>query len=165
LSADMYELTQQMCLEAGLPAYEISNHARPGDESTHNRIYWRYGEYAGVGPGAHGRILIGDVRHATVTEKMPERWRELAEASGHGLVTNDPLTWEEEGDEYLVMGLRLVEGIEPKRYRQLSGRALDQQRIDELVGYGFVEVLGAERLRVTQKGLPVLDAVVADLAA
>ncbi len=165
LSADFYELTQELTQRAGLPAYEISNHARPGQESVHNLIYWRYGEYAGVGPGAHGRLLIDGKRHATAAEKLPFEWEKKVTARGHGLVTDDILTWEEEGDELLVMGLRLREGIDPDRFASLSGRRIEQRQIDELRKIGFVEMLPNGNLRVTDKGWPVLDAVVADLAA
>jgi oxygen-independent coproporphyrinogen-3 oxidase len=165
LSADFYELTQDLTRDAGLPAYEISNHARPGQESIHNLIYWRYGEYAGVGPGAHGRLLIDGHRHATAVEKMPFEWQKKVAARGHGMTTDDILSWEEEGDELLVMGLRLREGIDPGRFAALSGRPLDPRHIDELKRIGFVETLPNGNLRVTDKGWPVLDAVVADLAA
>jgi len=165
LSADFYDLTQELTVKAGLPAYEISNHARPGQESRHNLIYWRYGEYAGVGPGAHGRLLINNQRHATATEKLPFDWQKRVQARGHGLVTDDILTWEEEGDELLVMGLRLREGIDPQRFHRISGRAISQRQINELKAIGFVETLPNGFIRVTDKGWPVLDAVVADLAA
>ncbi|WP_417309057.1 radical SAM family heme chaperone HemW [Devosia sp.] len=165
LSADFYELTQELANSAGLPAYEISNHARPGQESRHNLIYWRYGEYVGVGPGAHGRLLINNQRHATATEKMPFDWQKRVASRGHGMVTDDVLTWEEEGDELLVMGLRLREGIDPRRFSMLSGRAISEKQIDELKAIGFVETLPNGFIRVTDKGWPVLDAVVADLAA
>jgi oxygen-independent coproporphyrinogen-3 oxidase len=165
LSADFYELTQELTRAAGLPAYEISNHARPGQESIHNLIYWRYGEYAGIGPGAHGRLLIDGQRHATAVEKLPFEWQKKVLARGHGMATDDILTWEEEGDELLVMGLRLREGIDPNRFATLSGRRIDQRQIDELKRIGFVETLPNGNLRVTDKGWPVLDAVVADLAA
>ena len=165
LSADLYELTQELTATAGLPAYEISNHARPGQESRHNLLYWRYGEYVGVGPGAHGRLLIGNQRHATATEKLPFEWKKKVEARGHGLVTDDLLSWEEEGDEMLVMGLRLREGIDPRRFAQLAGRTLSDEQIAELKSIGFVETLPNGFIRVTDKGWPVLDAVVADLAA
>jgi len=165
LAADFYELTQELTAEAGLPAYEISNHARPGQESTHNLLYWRYGEYAGIGPGAHGRLLVGNERHATATEKLPFEWQKRVLAKGNGLVTDDVLTWEEEGDELLVMGLRLREGIDPRRFTKLSGRAISDHQIRELKSIGFVETLPNGNLRVTDKGWPVLDAVVADLAA
>ncbi len=165
LGAEFYELTQELTQKAGLPAYEISNHARPGQESRHNLIYWRYGEYAGIGPGAHGRLLINGQRHATATEKMPFEWQKRVATRGHGLVTDDILTWEEEGDELLVMGLRLREGIDPERFAQLSGRRISDRQIRELSQIGFVETLANGHIRVTDKGWPVLDAVVADLAA
>jgi oxygen-independent coproporphyrinogen-3 oxidase len=165
LAADFFELTQELTKEAGLPAYEISNHARPGQESKHNLLYWRYGEYVGVGPGAHGRLLVNNHRHATATEKLPFDWQKRVDSRGHGMVTDDVLTWEEEGDELLVMGLRLREGIDPARFAQLSGRKISDHQIRELKQIGFVETLPNGNLRVTDKGFPVLDAVVADLAA
>ncbi len=164
LSADFYELTQEICTRAGMPAYEISNHARHGEESEHNLLYWRYGEYIGIGAGAHGRLLIDNVRHATATEKLPQKWAKLVAVNGHGLITNDRLTWEEEGDECLLMGLRLREGIDPERYHQLSGRKLAAAQIEDLTKIGFLQTLANGNLRVTDKGWPVLDAVVADLA-
>jgi oxygen-independent coproporphyrinogen-3 oxidase len=165
LSADFYELTQELTRDAGLPAYEISNHAVPGQESRHNLLYWRYGEYAGIGPGAHGRLLINNQRHATAAEKLPFDWQKRVLSRGHGLVTDDVLTWEEEGDELLVMGLRLREGIDPKRFARISGRQIAERQINELRSIGFVETLPNGFIRVTDKGWPVLDAVVADLAA
>jgi oxygen-independent coproporphyrinogen-3 oxidase len=165
LAADMFLLTQEMTAAAGLPAYEISNHARPGEESRHNLIYWRYGEYAGIGPGAHGRLVINGERHAYATENLPFEWQKLIREFGTGLVIDDTLTWEEQADEFLVMGLRLREGIDPVRYEALSGRHLAMAQIDELRALGFVETLPDGRLRVTDRGWPVLDAVVADLAA
>jgi len=165
LAADFYEVTQELTAEAGLPAYEISNHARPGQESRHNLLYWRYGEYAGIGPGAHGRLVINNERHATAAEKLPFEWQKRVMAKGHGLVTDDVLTWEEQGDEFLVMGLRLKEGISPARFTAISGRRIAERQIADLKSYGFVETLANGNIRVTEKGWPVLDAVVADLAA
>ncbi len=165
LAADFYELTQDLTAAAGMPAYEISNHAVPGQESRHNLLYWRYGEYAGIGPGAHGRLMINNVRHATATEKLPFEWQKKVQAQGHGMVVDDVLTWEEQGDEFLVMGLRLKEGISPARFTALSGRQISPRQIDTLKGYGFVETLPNGNIRVTDRGWPVLDAVVADLAA
>lgn len=165
LSADFYELTQELCDAAGMPAYEISNHARPGEESLHNLLYWRYGEYVGVGPGAHGRLLLAGERHALATEKLPFDWRKRVLGNGSGLVTDDRLTWEEEADEYLVMGLRLSEGIDPKRYTLLSGRKLNPAQIEDLKFSEMIEILPNGNIRVTDRGFPVLDAVVADLAA
>jgi oxygen-independent coproporphyrinogen-3 oxidase len=161
----LYDTTQEICTAHGLPAYEISNHARPGAECRHNLIYWRAHEYAGIGPGAHGRLDIEGERHATATEKRPESWLTLVESRGHGLVTDDTLTREEMSDEFLLMGLRLAEGIDIARYTEVSGRPLDPERIAALRGHGLVETAPGGRLRVTLPGFPVLDAVVADLAA
>ncbi len=164
-SRTLYDLTQDICAAAGLPAYEVSNHARPGAECRHNLVYWRGAEYAGVGPGAHGRLDLDGRRHATMTEKRPEAWLTRVEATGHGLVTDDVLLPEERADEFLLMGLRLAEGIDPARYTALSGRTLDPDRIAMLTAHGFVARDGDGSLRVTPAGFPVLDAVVADLAA
>ncbi len=164
-SRALYDMTQEVCAAHGLPAYEISNHARPGAESRHNLIYWRYHEYAGIGPGAHGRLMIDGARHATATEKRPESWLMRVDASGHGRVTDDELNREETADEFLLMGLRLAEGIDPARYLALAGRPLDPERIKSLNVDGFVESTADGRLRVTCSGFPLLDAVVADLAA
>jgi putative oxygen-independent coproporphyrinogen III oxidase len=161
----LYDTTLEVCAAHGLPAYEISNHARPGSECRHNLVYWRAHEYAGIGPGAHGRLDIDGARHATATEKRPEAWLMQVESQGYGLVTDDVLTREERSDEFLLMGLRLAEGIDIARYEMLSGRALDPARIAALQGHGLVETTAAGRLRVTLPGFPVLDAVVADLAA
>ncbi len=116
LGRELYDTTLEICAAHGLPAYEISNHARPGAECRHNLVYWRGQEYAGIGPGAHGRLDIDGVRHATATEKRPETWLTQVETDGHGLITDDELTSEERGDEFLLMGLRLAEGIEIERY-------------------------------------------------
>ena len=165
LARDLYDLTQTVCADAGLPAYEISNHARPGAECRHNLVYWRGHDYAGIGPGAHGRLTIDGRRVATATEKRPEAWLMRVEESGTGLTVEEKLTSGEAADEYLVMGLRLAEGIDPARYSALSGRALDPKRISILREEGAVETTADGRLRVTQSGFPLLDAVVADLAA
>jgi len=148
-----------------LPSYEISNHARAGAECQHNLVYWRGEEYAGIGPGAHGRLDLDGTRHAIATEKRPETWLMRVEATGHGVITDDRLNSEERADEFLLMGLRLAEGIDPLRYAALSGRALDPRRIAILREQGAITVDAGGRLRVTQIGFPVLDAVVADLAA
>ena len=162
---DLYDLTQATCADAGLPAYEVSNHARPGAECRHNLVYWRGHEYAGVGPGAHGRLNIDGRRYATETEKRPESWLLRVEAAGNGLIVDDKLTSTETADEFLLMGLRLAEGIDPERFTALAGRTLDPKRISILRDEGAVETTANGRLRVTQSGFPVLDAVVADLAA
>ncbi len=164
-AAALYGVTQEVCDAAGLPAYEISNHAVPGGECRHNLVYWRYGEYAGVGPGAHGRLKFADGRHALAAERAPEVWLEKVEAWGDGLTVDDLLTAEEEGDEMLLMGLRLAEGIDLDRYCRLAGRDLDPARLADLIANGMVEHAGGSHLRATRAGFYVLDAVVADLAA
>jgi len=165
LARDLYDLTQTVCSDAGLPAYEISNHARPGAQCRHNLVYWRGHDYAGIGPGAHGRLTIDNGRIATETEKRPEAWLMRVEETGTGLTVEEKLTSGEAADEYLLMGLRLAEGIDLARYSALSGRNLNPGRISILRNEGAVETTTDGRLRVTQSGFPLLDAVVADLAA
>ena len=161
----LYDTTQAICAGAGLPAYEVSNHARPGAECRHNLVYWHAHEYAGIGPGAHGRLDIDGERHAIATEKRPETWLMRVESLGHGVIVDDVLTQGEMADEFLLMGLRLAEGIDPARYARLAGRPLDPHRIAILLAEGAVELTANGMLRVTPVGFPVLDAVVADLAA
>ena len=161
----LYDVTQAVCAEAGFPAYEVSNHARPGAECRHNLVYWRAQEYAGIGPGAHGRLGIEGRRHATATEKRPESWLMRVESLGHGVITDEALTREQMADEFLLMGLRLAEGIDPQRYARISGRPLEPARIALLEEQGAIEADANGMLRVTRSGFPVLDAVVADLAA
>jgi oxygen-independent coproporphyrinogen-3 oxidase len=163
--AALYEVTQEVTARHGLPVYEISNHARPGAECRHNLVYWRYGEYAGIGPGAHGRLVAPEGRMAQSTEKRPEIWLERVEAEGSALVENDHLNAEAQGDEYLLMGLRLVEGIDPAIFSALSGRALRQERVESLIGDGLLMRKAGGKLACTPDGALVLDAVVADLAA
>jgi len=162
---DLYDTTQEICGAAGLPAYEVSNHARVGAECRHNLVYWRGQEYAGIGPGAHGRLDIAGQRHATATEKRPESWLMRVESLGHGNIVDDVLTREERADEFLLMGLRLAEGIDVAVYEKLSGRPLDPERVHGLLSHDFIQIDAGGRLRVTPAGFPVLDAIVADLAA
>ncbi|MEP0521727.1 MAG: radical SAM family heme chaperone HemW [Hyphomicrobiales bacterium] len=174
-AAELYEVTQEICEQAGLPSYETSNHAAPGAESQHNLVYWRYGEYVGIGPGAHGRLVgeNGTSRFATATERNPERWLSLVETHQHGTITDDELSAEEQGDEFLVMGLRLNEGIDLSRYQTLSGRRIDPRRVEDLLAHNMIERMAPRvpgsnaenRLRTTKEGAMVLDAVVADLAS
>jgi putative oxygen-independent coproporphyrinogen III oxidase len=161
----LYDVTQDICAAHGMPAYEISNHARSGGECRHNLIYWRGHEYAGIGPGAHGRLDIAGERHATATEKRPEAWLAQVEKDGHGVVAEEVLTSAERADEFLLMGLRLAEGIDLARYAAIAGRPLQPERIAMLHEHGFIETTAAGQLRVTLSGFPVLDSVVADLAA
>jgi putative oxygen-independent coproporphyrinogen III oxidase len=164
VAADLYAITQEVTASRGLPCYEISNHARPGAESRHNLTYWRYGEYVGVGPGAHGRFVEHGRRVVTIAEKMPETWLNLVEARGQGVTGGETLTRSEETDEFLLMGLRLTEGIDLARYEELAGRPFSTPRLSLLEDEGLVEQVGNSRLRATPSGMIVLDAVVADLA-
>lgn len=164
-AARLYEITQEVTEAAGMPAYEVSNHAAPGAESRHNLTYWRYGDYAGIGPGAHGRLTSGGRKFATATERNPEAWLETVKAQGHGMVDNDSLDRDEQADEMLLMGLRLREGLDLARWSALSGRSIEVEKEDFLIGHGLLERLGNSRLRCTQAGMLVLDAVVADLAS
>ena len=163
-AAELYALTQAVTAARGLPAYEISNHARPGAESRHNLTYWRYGEYVGVGPGAHGRFVEDGTRIVTIAERRPESWLGMVEQAGHGITGGESLTREEEADEFLLMGLRLAEGIDLVRYEKLAGRPLSSRRLALLQQEGLVTAIGNSRLRATPQGMIVLDALVADLA-
>jgi len=165
LSADLYEATQALTAFHGMPAYEISNHAVPGAESRHNLTYWRYGLYAGIGPGAHARLPgPNDARHAVANEKHPETWLKMVEDWDEGHVEDTPLEPHEQADELMLMGLRLTEGIDLQRWRALSGRDIDRRTERDLAGHGLLQRLGPDRIRATPAGMMVLDALVADLA-
>jgi oxygen-independent coproporphyrinogen-3 oxidase len=139
----LYEITDELTAARGLSAYEVSNYARPGAESRHNLLYWRYGEYAGIGPGAHGRILVEGERSATVTEKNPEAWAARVEAAGTGVIETTELTRAEQADEMLLMGLRLSEGVDLDQLAALGGVRPEARAIDELVALGLLNVIGA----------------------
>ncbi len=161
LSADLYALTQELCEAAGLPGYEVSNHARPGSESRHNLIYWRAGDYAGVGPGAHGRLTLSGGRHATDTPKAPGAWLQQVEQTGSGDREVSPLPLSEQATEYLMMSLRLREGTDLRRFESLSGR-LHSGKLADLAALGLVEQAG-DRLRTTAPGRMVLNAILREL--
>lgn len=165
LADALYETTQEMMEAAGLPAYEISNHAAPGEESRHNLVYWRYGEYAGIGPGAHGRLSLDGRRHALVTERQPERWLDHVEHHGHGLIEADRLSNSEQADEMLLMGLRLTEGIDLARLAAIGGTRPDMGTIRELADLSLLEELGNDRLRATARGRFVLNTIVLKLSS
>ncbi|MDD7909571.1 radical SAM family heme chaperone HemW [Pseudovibrio exalbescens] len=165
-AADMFDLTQEVTASRGLPAYEVSNHAVPGSECQHNLVYWRYGDYIGVGPGAHGRLsLANGQRMATLTEKHPETWLGLVESKGTGIIETGDLTCEEQSDELLLMGLRLREGIDVARYEALAERHFDAARLTVLQEEGLVEWIGNSRLRATPRGVGVLNAVITELVS
>ncbi|KRC80315.1 radical SAM family heme chaperone HemW [Sphingomonas sp. Root241] len=159
-AADLFEATRAITAAAGLPAYEISNHARPGAESRHNLTYWRYGDYAGVGPGAHGRR--GGL--ATMRHKKPENWMAAVTRNGHGLQLEDPLTPHERAVEALVMGLRIAEGVDLPRIDALAGGTapIEPRALARLREQGLV-VREGDRLRVTDAGMPVLEAILREL--
>ncbi len=160
----LYVATQQMTAAAGLPVYEISNHARPGQESRHNLLYWRYGEYAGIGPGAHGRILVDGQRFATSTERNPERWLDRVAEAGHGRIEEDALTAPQCADEALLMGLRLTEGLDLHRLEALAHARPSGHVIDELAEHGLLERLAPDRIRATAQGRMVLNELVLQLS-
>lgn len=166
--AALYDLTQEILDEAGMPAYEISNHAKPGGESRHNLVYWRSGEYLGLGPGAHGRILGGDGWRATQTRRKPEAWLEQVEAEGHGRESETPVSAAERAEEALMMGLRLAEGVYAANFRAATGIDLDafvpRDRSAPLEAAGL---LSRDNLRIvaTREGRAVLDGLLARLLA
>ena len=161
IAASLFELTQDRATAAGIPAYEISNHARPGSESRHNLTYWRYGDYSGIGPGAHGRRTgMRTVRH-----KKPENFLSAVARNGHGLVEEEKLSPGDGAKEALVMGLRLSEGIDVALLERRFARPLvDQPMVDRLVGHGLLQRDGS-RLSTTQAGRLLLDSILAEIAA
>lgn len=164
--AELYETTQALCQAAGLPAYEVSNHARPGHESRHNLIYWRGGDYLGVGPGAHSRMTEREGRTASQAIRAPEAWLRAVLRDGHAIAEEVPLSREEQGEEYLLMGLRIVEGISLSRLEALCGMRPTQEALRELVADGLLVHDGAsDRIAATPRGRQVLNALIAAIAA
>ncbi len=160
-AADMYLATQDICDAYGLPGYEISNHARPGAESRHNQIYWRYGDYVGVGPGAHGRITLNGQRYATEAPRAPRAWLDAVK-KGRGLLPFEILKPEDQVVEHMMMGMRLFKGLDLERHEALAGKPLSVKKIQELTDWGMIVVDGA-RLRATSQGRAVLNAVLREL--
>jgi oxygen-independent coproporphyrinogen-3 oxidase len=163
-AAALYETTQELTEAKGLPAYEISNHARDGDEARHNLLYWRYGSYAGVGPGAHGRLHVKGRVVATSNEKLPERWCQSVLQKGVGLAERSALATKDASHEHLLMNLRLREGLDLQAFSSRWGVRLDRTRIAQLEAQGFVRLAG-DVLAATPRGRLVLNAVVSELAA
>ncbi|MDZ4094755.1 MAG: coproporphyrinogen-III oxidase family protein, partial [Paracoccaceae bacterium] len=163
LAADFYEITQDLCETAGLPAYEVSNHARPSDESRHNLIYWRAGDYAGVGPGAHGRLTLNGQRWATDTPKQPGAWLQQVETRDNGEAGRDKMDATERSLEYLMMSLRLTEGTSVSRYHALSDNQVELNDISMLCEIGVLNRVD-DRVQATRKGRMVLNAVIRALA-
>jgi putative oxygen-independent coproporphyrinogen III oxidase len=167
-AAELYEATVARLGAAGLADYEISNFARPGEESRHNLTYWRYGDYVGVGPGAHGRLTIGGDKFATRQHRAPEAWLDLVEGDGHATRQRDGVPRAERLNEMLMMGLRLKEGVPLARIEEEAARpvthALNPARLQRLIDGGFL-VLSDDTLAATSAGRQRLDAVLAALMA
>lgn len=167
-AAALFEMTQARLGEAGLAAYEISNHARPGEESRHNLIYWRSDDYIGIGPGAHGRLTFGGQTFATLRKHKPEDWLAQINKDGLGVMEETPVSASERLSEMLMMGLRLTEPIPRARFQRIAGgmpeAALDQRRLQRLIDGGFV-TLDSSGLSSTSEGRQRLNAVLAELLA
>lgn len=161
-AAQMYEITQELCDKAGLPAYEISNHAADLAQSRHNLIYWRSGDYAGIGPGAHGRLTLDDGRMATSTPLGPSAWLAQVSSLGHGENPREALTPEDHAKEMVMMGLRLADGISLSRLGQIDPDAISMEKRHELADLGLISVTG-DCLKVTPKGRPILNAILREL--
>lgn len=161
LAADMYQRTGEICAKAGLEGYEVSNYARLGSESRHNQIYWRYGDYGGVGPGAHGRLTLGGQKFATEQWRSPARWLEASEADGAQSVQR-MIPKADQSDELMMMGLRLSEGVDLDRWHALSGRHLNEDSLAHLCDIGMLSREGS-RLRATTEGRMVLNTLLAEI--
>jgi oxygen-independent coproporphyrinogen-3 oxidase len=162
LAADMYDITQEVTLQNDMPAYEISNHAIEGAESRHNLIYWRYGDYIGVGPGAHGRISENGNKIATTTIENPENWLRGVELNGTSTIDDEVINHIDQASEYLMMSLRLIEGVDMERYKKISGVALDNKLIDKNIENGLIKVIN-NNLIATQPGRIILNTLIKDL--
>jgi putative oxygen-independent coproporphyrinogen III oxidase len=163
LAAGLYETTQELTDAAGLPAYEISNHARPGSESRHNLIYWRYGDYAGVGPGAHGRLMLGGKRIATATIRLPERWRESVTKGENAFADFTPVADGDAAREHLLMNLRLREGVDLAAYESRWGTRPSGEKIAQLIAQGVLRQDG-DMISATLPGRLILNSVISALA-
>ncbi|MGX1198087.1 radical SAM family heme chaperone HemW [Parvibaculum sp. MBR-TMA-1.3b-4.2] len=167
-AAALYALTADICAEKGMTAYEVSNYAVPGAECAHNLVYWRYGDYVGVGPGAHGRLSLNGKRIATTARRMPGDWIEAVEETGDGTQGTEEVSPSGQGDEMALMGLRLEEGVSLARYEALTGRALPEERLARLEAQHMIarEQRGNDtRLIATPDGRMVLDALLGELLA
>lgn len=162
LAADMYFRTQEICDRLGLPAYEISNHAKAGAESRHNRLYWRYGDYVGIGPGAHGRLTLNGEKYATETFENPQDWLGSVKQNGWGRKSSEAISRENQASEYLMMSLRLTEGTSVARYTSLNPSGLSQEGLARLQDDNLITLQG-DNLKTTSKGRPILNAVLRKL--
>jgi oxygen-independent coproporphyrinogen-3 oxidase len=158
-SVELYEITQDLCDAAGLSAYEVSNHARDGAQSQHNLIYWRGGDYAGIGPGAHGRLTLSGQRWATEALKAPAAWLEAVEKRGSGELPRDEIGPVARAQEYVLMGLRLSEGLDPARLKAISGLSLPAAALSDLSALDLITT-GGGRVTATPRGRMVLNGVI-----
>ncbi|MEE9427390.1 MAG: radical SAM family heme chaperone HemW [Paracoccaceae bacterium] len=161
-AADMYFATQELCEQAGMPAYEVSNHASDGAQSLHNLIYWRGGDYVGIGPGAHGRLTLAGARYATETPLAPTGWLGQVESTGSGDSLRQVLSGPEQAGEYLMMGLRLTDGISIKRYERFLNAKIDPDKLSHLIDLEMVTLMN-DTLAATPKGRPILNAIIREL--
>ena len=164
LAADMFELTQEITSAAGLPAYEVSNHARPGDESRHNLIYWRMGDYAGIGPGAHGRLTLPTGRFASEAERAPGAWLAKTSALPGAAERAERLSPEDRASEYLMFALRLREGASLDRYADLAGQPLSESSLNQVETLGLLQ-RDQDRVKTTDTGVMMLNGVLRVLLA
>ncbi len=162
VSSDMFLQTQDVCAAAGLPAYEVSNHAKPGQESRHNLIYWRMGDYVGIGPGAHGRLTLSGQRWATEGRKQPGGWLDCIEKRGAGELPRSLVSLGEQATEYLLMSLRLEEGTDVIRFRAMSGKDLPHAKITDLVEAGLL-ISERSRIKTTSRGRLLLNGILREL--
>lgn len=160
-SADMYAATQEICAAAGMEAYEVSNHAKPGAESRHNLIYWRYGDFIGIGPGAHGRITVDGQRMATDAERTPGKWLHAVEGLAP-LETRHPIDPLDQAGEYLMMGLRVSDGLDKSRYENMAGQPLNADKLRYLTEIGMIRET-RHSVQVTEEGRMVLNAIIKEL--
>ncbi len=164
IAAEMYEMTNMICADAGYPAYEISNHAKIGEESRHNLTYWKYDDYIGIGAGAHGRITYGGNTYATQQNKKPETWLKIVNLNGHATKIMDPLSQKEMAEEMIMMGLRLKEGIDRNEFEKRIGRSIENftamDRLDYLKAQGFLD---RTAFQLTEKGRPLLNQILGQI--
>jgi oxygen-independent coproporphyrinogen-3 oxidase len=157
LSADMFDVTNEICAKAGLYAYEVSNYSHKSLESKHNNIYWRGGDYVGIGPGAHGRLTLGGKRHATRTALAPQAWLERVELQKSGTSHQETLTPQDHANELIMMGLRILDGISRTRIESVANAPLDIP--SHLLDMRLLD-LRENQLRATKSGRPLLNQLV-----
>lgn len=164
VQADMYEVTQEVCAAHGMPAYEVSNHAAAGAESRHNLVYWRMGDYLGIGPGAHGRLTLNGLRWATEAPRAPGDWLARVERGVAGELPREAVSHEDQATEYLLMSMRLAEGMDVARYERLSPARLPADRVARLEDLGLLQQVDGQ-LMATSSGRAVLNGILRELAA